>query len=124
VTRPLPDLSALTDAIATAQETAVRIATQEVTGTSADGLVTARGTGAGAVTALELHPLAARRLDSVALGERVAEAVNSALDRAEDLRPEMVQMSDLEGKLEVFHSRMDGLLHRLDRLVKDFDDGS
>lgn len=119
----LPRLADFDALVATARANVDRVAAERVTGVSAGDAVSAVATGAGSIVEIRVHPLAVRQLDNLTLGERVQEAVNAALDRAEALRPHPgpAPTADLDAQLEMFEHRMDGLLERLDRLTRDLD---
>jgi DNA-binding protein YbaB len=53
---------------------------ESFTGTDRSGLVAATVTGAGGLTAIDLHPTAPRRLDTESLGDAVADAIGAAED--------------------------------------------
>jgi DNA-binding protein YbaB len=74
----------ITAALAAAEEYARTAPTQEHTGTAADGYVTATVSGARELKSIDIHLLARRRLDNVALGEAVVAAVHAAEQQAVD----------------------------------------
>ncbi len=104
-----------------AGEAVRRLATETVTGRSSDRHVTVTADGHGTIVGIEFSADALRRLDSHTLGERLAEAVNLALEAAEQLQAEG-RMSgagldaELDEAMDMFTHRMDGILSRLDEI--------
>ena len=114
--RILADLPAR---IAEAQRQAEEFATRMFEARSADGAVVAVVDGAGRLVSLSFST-AARRLDNLTLGERIAEAVNKALDGADTARDELVashaaaDADDITGMEELFAHRLGELERTLD----------
>jgi DNA-binding protein YbaB len=69
-------------AMAAAEEYAREAPAQAHTGSAADGYVTATVSGARELRSIDIHLLARRRLDNVALGEAVVAAVQAAEQQA------------------------------------------
>ena len=90
------------------------------TGTSADEAVTATANGQGMIINVEFSTVALRRLDTAALGERAAEALNAALDAAERRGPaaEDALEQSLDEILDTLNHRLDGVLGRLDEVER------
>lgn len=120
---PLDRLGALLDSLperlAAAQRQAAEFAERSFTGEAADGSVSARVDGSGRVAAIELSAGAMRqRMSNYTVGERIAEAVNAALDGADAAREELlaaaVPTDDLTGAEEMFRYRMGELERTLE----------
>lgn len=114
-------LSDLPARLAEAQEQAAELTARQFVAESTDGAVTATVDGSGQLVEVQLSGALARRMGSLAIGERVAQAVNRALDGAEAERTELVgrlaPAIDLTGAEDVFGYRMDELERTLDSLV-------
>jgi DNA-binding protein YbaB len=122
-TPQLPKLPSFPALAASAREYAEKITAERVDAASSDGSVAVTATGAGTIVEVRVRPLALRQLDNVTLAERVREAVNAVLDRVDALRPNLAvpSLDGIDAKLELFEHRMDGLLGRLDRMVRDLE---
>lgn len=112
-------LDSLPERIAAAQRQAAEFAGRSFAGEAADGSASATVDGAGRVVAIALSPAAARqRMSNYTIGERIAEAVNAALDSAdaarEDLLAGAVSGDDVAASEEMFAYRMDGLQQTLE----------
>jgi DNA-binding protein YbaB len=98
-----------------ARETAAEFATGRFDATTTDDSVTATVDGAGRLVELAVTPIAARRLDNLTLSDRIAEAVNAALDATDRARDALLgpagAAADLTAAEQVFDYRM-GELHR------------
>jgi DNA-binding protein YbaB len=97
---------------------------QAATGSSAGARVSVTVNGLGEVTGVSFAALALRGSDLARLGNHVAEAVNAALERAEQVqrtrrRPAPPAADDVI--VEMFSYRMNGLLGRLDEMSRDLD---
>ena len=122
MTHPMDRLSRLLDGLpaqlAEARDRAAELAATQFTAESTDGSVTATVDGAGRLAGIGLP--AARRLDNLTLGDRIAEAVNSALDDADQARERLLATpgtdQDLSGAEELFAHRMDQLQRTLDSI--------
>ena len=114
-------LSDLPARLAEAQEQAAELTARQFVAASTDGAVTATVDGSGQLVEVRLSGALARRMGSLAIGERVAQAVNRALDDAEAERTELVRRLapaiDLTGAEDVFGYRMDELERTLDSLL-------
>jgi DNA-binding protein YbaB len=94
-----------------------------LTGTSSGARVSVTVNGLGGVTGMSFAALALRGSDLARLGNHVAEAVNAALEKAEQYqyarcrRPPAVD----DVIVEMFSYRMNGLLGRLDDMSRDLD---
>jgi DNA-binding protein YbaB len=100
--------------LAEARARAEEAGRRQVSGASPGDEVTATVTGEGVIIGVSFSSTALRRLDTVALGERAAAAMNAALDAAERRRADAVGASDLDRALEEV---IDNLNYRLDGLV-------
>jgi DNA-binding protein YbaB len=96
---------------------------RQVNGTSAGEHVTATADGHGTIISVTFSATALRRLDTVSLGERAAEAVNAALDAAESQRPaaENTLDSALDDALDALNHRLDSVLNRLDEVEQSLE---
>jgi nucleoid-associated protein EbfC len=99
------NLSALTGlqdqigkALAAAEEYARAAPTQSYTGSAGDGYVTATVSGTRELQAIDIHLLARRRLDNVALGEAVVEAVRAAEAQAAQQQRAMLAGIEVGGR--------------------------
>lgn len=114
-------LSDLPARLAEAQDQAAELTARQFVAESTDGAVTATVDGSGQLVEVQLSGALARRMGSLAIGERVAQAVNQALDDAEAERTELVgrlaPAIDLTGAEDVFGYRMDELERTLDSLL-------
>lgn len=114
-------LADLPTRLAEAQRQAEEFATRQFEARSTDGAVSAVVDGAGRLVGLSFST-AARRLDNLTLGERIAEAVNKALDGADAARDELVAShvatdavtEDIAGMEELFAYRLGELERTLD----------
>jgi DNA-binding protein YbaB len=93
---------------------------QEIRAASSDEHVTVTADGHGTIISVEFSATALRRLDTLALGERAAEAVNAALDRAQGQRPAADNTPDraVDEALETLNQRLDGVLGELDEVER------
>jgi DNA-binding protein YbaB len=105
--------------LADARAKAAGLRDQQVSGASQDGDVTATADGAGTVTGVRFSATALRKLDTVSLGERAAEALNAALDAAERDRADAADAGGLDGALDEI---LDNLNYRLDGIVSRLTD--
>jgi DNA-binding protein YbaB len=96
---------------------------QQISGTSADEQVTVTADGHGTITNVAFSATALRRLDTVSLGERAAEAINAALDAAETRGPAAESTLDraLDEALDVLNHRLDGVLGQLDEVERSLE---
>lgn len=96
---------------------------QQVSGTSADQHVTVAADGHGTIIDVAFSATALRRLDTVTLGERAAEAINAALDAAERRRPAAKNTLDraLDEALDTLNHRLDGVLGHLDEVERSLE---
>lgn len=95
-----------------------------LTGSSSGGRVSVTVNGLGEVTGVSFAALAQRGSDLARLGTHVAEAVNAALERAEQYqRARHRPGADPGGDVivEMFRYRMNGLLGRLDEMSRHLD---
>lgn len=122
MTSPLDRLGSLLDdlpaRIAAAREQATEFAGRSFAGQSADHSVSATVDGSGRLLAVDLSAALRQRVSNVTVGERIAEAVNRALDDAdaarEALLAEAVPAEEPTGAEELFTYRMDELQRTLD----------
>lgn len=84
-------------ALAAAEEYARDAPTQAYTGSAADGHVTATVSGARELRSIDIHLLARRRLDNVALGEAVVAAVQAAEQQAADRQQALLAGIEIGG---------------------------
>jgi DNA-binding protein YbaB len=112
--------------LAEARDRVATAAAAEVTGEDAGGLVRVTATGKGDITSVRVTGRALRDLDPAALADRIAEAVNAALARAEatlaDAAHERRETDDTAYAMARFDERMDDMLDRLSRLDHDLED--
>jgi DNA-binding protein YbaB len=112
--------------LAEARDRVAAAAAAEVAGEDVGGLVRVTATGKGDITAVRVTERALRDLDSAALADRIAEAVNAALARAEatlaDAAYERRHADDTAYAMARFEERMDDMLDRLSRLDRDLED--
>jgi DNA-binding protein YbaB len=112
--------------LAEARDRVAAAAAAEVAGEDAGGLVRVTATGKGDITSVRVTERALRDLDSAALADRIAEAVNAALARAEatlaDAAYERREADDTGYAMARFEERMDDMLDRLSRLDRDLED--
>jgi DNA-binding protein YbaB len=95
-----------------------------VSGTDEGGLVTVTASGAGEIQSVRVSLRALRDLDAGTLANRLADAANEALTRAEEGLAEATGAAatpdpEVADRLAAFERRMDGLLERLDRVDRD-----
>lgn len=116
--RDIPDERAATEEFE-------RLAEETVTGTSHDGAVTVFANGHGTIDRIEFAPTALRGHDNHSLAEKVAEAVNQAFDAAQRLQQSREPVDragferDLDDIVDGFGERMEGLVARLDDVLRD-----
>lgn len=119
--RLLEDLPAQ---IARAQQRAAELAERTFPAAAADQSVVAVADGTGRLVELQLTAAAARQLDNYALSERIAEAVNGALDAVDAARAELVAeesgTADLDAAMQRFDQRMAALEATLDSIESRF----
>jgi DNA-binding protein YbaB len=112
--------------LAEARDRVAAAAAAEVAGEDVGGLVRVTATGKGDITSVRVTERALRDLDSAALADRIAEAVNAALARAEatlaDAAYERREADDTAYAMARFEERMDDMLDRLSRLDRDLED--
>jgi DNA-binding protein YbaB len=106
--------------LAAAKAAAEEHGRQQVRATSSDEHVTVTVDGRGTIISVEFSATALRRLDTVALGERAAEAINAALDRAQGQRPASDDTLDraVDDALETLNQRLDSVLGELDEVER------
>lgn len=122
MTSPLDRLGSLLDdlpaRIAAAREQAAEFAGRSFAGQSTDHSVAATVDGAGRLVAIDLSAALRQRVSNVTVGERIAEAVNRALDDADAARDALLaeagQAEEPTGAEELFTYRMDELQRTLD----------
>jgi DNA-binding protein YbaB len=123
MTDPMDRLGRLLDdlpgQIAEARERAADLAGRQFVAESTDGSVTATVDGAGRLTGIGLS-VSARRLDNLTLGDRIGEAINTALAEVDRERAQLLTTpgsdQDLAGAEELFEFRMDQLQRTLDSI--------
>jgi DNA-binding protein YbaB len=104
------------------------VADRTVTGEDTGGLVTVTATAAGRVRSVRVSLRALRDLDDRRLADRVREAANAALERAEEMLATATGTpgeDDVDRRLAAFENRMDDLLYdlgRMDRMLDRFAD--
>ena len=99
-------------------------AAQVLTGTSAGARVSVTVNSLGEVTGVGFAALALRGSDLARLGNHVAEAVNAALEQAEQYRRARYRPAPQAAEdviVEMFSYRMNGLLGRLDEMSRSLD---
>lgn len=114
--RLLADLPAR---LADAQEKAAELAVREFVAQAADGSAAATVDGSGQLVGVQLSLAMSRQMDNLTLSERIAEAINGALDAADAARAEQLAAApddDLAGAEELFDYRMAELERTLDTL--------
>lgn len=101
-------------------------AATEVSGEDLGGLVRVTASGTGEITSVRVTERALRDLDATSLAERITEAVNAALARAEaaltDAARTTPEADDTAYAMARFSDRMDDLLDRLTRIDRDLED--
>ncbi|WP_083936777.1 YbaB/EbfC family nucleoid-associated protein [Longispora albida] len=129
--RQLEDmLASFPERVAELTERVRELTEAEATGTSREGTVTVTVTGAGLVTGIRVGTTALRELDNYTLGEHITEAVNAALDEADQLRSGLSgpdgggaglasAMAEAE---EMFDYRMNGLIAQMDDVLRALED--
>jgi DNA-binding protein YbaB len=112
--------------VAEARSRVAAAAAAEVAGEDLGGLVRVTATGKGDIIAVRVTGRALRDLDARALAERITEAANAALARAEAMLTDAARTSreadDTAYAMARFTDRMDDLLDRLTRLDRDLED--
>jgi DNA-binding protein YbaB len=97
-----------------------------VSGEDLGGLVKVTATGKGDILAVRVAERALDDLDARSLAERITEAVNAALAKAEaavgDAARTGREANDTAYAMARFTDRMDDLLDRLTRLDRDLED--
>jgi DNA-binding protein YbaB len=100
-------------------------AAQTVTGVAGDGQVVVALTGQGSIQGVRVTHRALRELDRRSLANRVIEAVNDGLDRADALLAaeagDSAGDAEAEAALASFERRMDDLFYELDYLDRKLD---
>lgn len=125
--RRLEDLlRTLPERMAETQRQAAEFAVREISAETADSSVTAIMTGDGRIVDLRLATMAVRQMDRVTLGERIAEAINNALDEVDRARSELLAEADdgtdaLAAAEELFAHRIRALQSRLDAIQSSLD---
>ncbi len=109
--RFLANLSAFLDR---AQDGFQEWATREFTATVGDPEVTARVTGAGGLSGIDISVLARRSLDNITLGEVIVEAVTRAEESAAEAKAEFLS------SLQIGGVDVGGLLARGDETLRDW----
>jgi DNA-binding protein YbaB len=103
--------------LAEARANAAGLREQQISGTTPDEDVTATVDGHGTITGMSFSATALRRLDTVALGEQAAAAINAALDAADRQRAGGAGTTGLDraldGILDDLNYRLDGVIGRL-----------
>ena len=101
-------------------------AAAEVSGEDLGGLVRVTATGKGDILAVRVTERALDDLDARQLADRITEAANAALARAEAAVTDAARTSreadDTAYTMARFTDRMDDLLDRLTRLDRDLED--
>jgi DNA-binding protein YbaB len=101
-------------------------AAQTVTGSAAQGQVTASVTGEGIVEAVRVSPRALRQMDNRTVARYVLVAVNDALDEADRLVEDVLgdradADADVDEQVAQYEQRMDRLLGQLDDISRAID---
>lgn len=116
VTRSYPER------LAAARTAAAERGRSQISGTSGDESATAVVDGNGTIVSVTFSTVALRKLDSVALGQRAAEAINAALDEADRRqRPDAAEDSlerTLDEALDTLNYRLDGVLNQLGQIER------
>jgi DNA-binding protein YbaB len=112
--------------VAELTERLAAVAAATISGADEGGLVTVTASGAGEIRSVRVSLRALRDLDPGTLANRVADATNQALTRAEESLAEVTGAAatpdpEVADRLAAFERRMDGLLERLDRVDRDVD---
>jgi len=94
---------------------------QAATGSSSGARVSVTVNGLGEVTGVSFAALALRGSDLARLGNHVAEAVNAALEQAEQNQRTPAPPAADDVIVEMFSYRMNGLLGRLDEMSRNLD---
>jgi DNA-binding protein YbaB len=101
-------------------------AAAEVSGEDLGGLVRVTATGKGDIVSVRVTERALDDLDARSLAERITEAANAALAKAEATLTEAARTNpeadDTAYAMARFTDRMDDLLDRLTRLDRDLED--
>jgi DNA-binding protein YbaB len=112
--------------VAELQSRIAAAAATEASGEDLGGLVRVTVTGQGVITSVRVTERALRDMDATSLAERITEAANAALAKAEAALAEAAHTSresdDTAYAMARFSDRMDDLLDRLSRVDRDLED--
>jgi DNA-binding protein YbaB len=111
--------------VAELSQRAMGAAGRTVTGEAGGGEVKVTATGQGQIQEVRLTHRALRELDNHTLADRVRDAINDALERADAMMANATQGSsadsDVEDALGQYERRMDNLLYQLEYLERSLD---
>jgi DNA-binding protein YbaB len=111
--------------VAELTEQVAAVADRKVSGQDSGDLVTVTCTAQGRIESVTVSGRALRDLDNHSIAERIVEAANDALTRAEQLLTAAVggppKPGDTDQQMAAFESRMDDMLYELDRATRRLD---